>query len=188
MPTPDRVALILLAAGLSRRFGDSDKLIVDLNGVPLGLHAANALSALPFAARIAVMGKTALAFQGFETVHNDTPEAGMSWSLALGVAAARIHRPQAVLVVLADMPFVSEAHVRALLAAGEGAGAIVASGAGGAPMPPALFGADHFDTLESQSGDKGARQLLHAATIVTAPPHELTDIDTPQALARHRDA
>ena len=188
MPTADRVALLLLAAGLSRRFGDRDKLTADLNGVPLGLHAANALCALPFAARIAVVGNNAPDFDGFETVHNDSPEAGMSRSLALGVAAARIHEPTAVLVLLADMPFVSAAHIRNLLAAGDGPAAIVASSAGGAPMPPALFGADHFDTLEAQRGDKGARDLLRAATVVTAPPHELTDIDTPDALARHRSA
>ena len=48
------VAAILLAAGRSRRFGAADKLAVDLDGLPLGLHAARTLADVPLAARILV--------------------------------------------------------------------------------------------------------------------------------------
>ena len=54
MLRPETTALVLLAAGQSRRFG-GDKLGAPLLGKPLALHAADALAAIPFATRIAVV-------------------------------------------------------------------------------------------------------------------------------------
>ena len=121
---------------------------------------------------------------GFESVINSEPERGMSHSLSLGMAAARAYQPQAVLVALADMPRISEAHIRHLIAAAGKRHAIVASSESDTAMPPALFGAAHFDALETQSGDRGARALLRSARLVQAAPGELIDIDTPDDLAR----
>lgn len=85
------VAAVLLAAGRSTRFGREDKLAAPLSGVPLALHAARRLAVLPVAARIVVAGPAPLDYggEGFVTVHNARPEAGLGHSIALGVETAR---------------------------------------------------------------------------------------------------
>ncbi len=176
------VALILLAAGKSTRFGGS-KLDAPLDGLPLGLHVVHTLADIRFARRLAITGRAAIdyAAAGFTILPNHDPVGDMASSLRLGVAAAG--DAAAVLILLADMPRVTAAHVRRLLDAAEGATAIVASSAGGAPRPPALFGQAHLARLATITGDHGARALLRDAKLIAAPREELVDIDTAADLA-----
>jgi molybdenum cofactor cytidylyltransferase len=183
MIAAEETVLVLLAAGKSLRFGGS-KLDAMLGERPLGLHVANTLAAIPFARRIAVTGRCRIDYSahGYATVVNDDPVGDMASSLRLGVAAAG--DAAAVLVVLADMPRVSAAHIRRLLDAADGAEAIVASSDGGAPRPPALFGSAWFESLATITGDHGARDLIRSGRQVAAPPGVLVDIDTPEDLQR----
>ena len=50
-------ALILLAAGLSERFGDEDKLLALLNGKPIIQHAIEAAKGINYRHRLAVVSK-----------------------------------------------------------------------------------------------------------------------------------
>jgi molybdenum cofactor cytidylyltransferase len=177
------VAVVLLAAGRSTRFGAADKLTIDLQGLPLAHHAIRALTPLPLALRFVVAGPVARNWPGFERVLNDRPETGMSHSIAIGVAAARSAGADAVLIALADMPFVTTEHFQRLLAGRRGPGSIVASSDGTRRMPPALFGADWFAELEQLSGDQGARALLDRAELVTTTSKTLLDVDRPEDLA-----
>ncbi|MDR6851559.1 molybdenum cofactor cytidylyltransferase [Sphingomonas sp. BE123] len=182
----ERAALVLLAAGRSRRFGDADKLTMPWRGRPLGLHAVAALAAVPFAARIAVVADTALdlAGHGYRIVTNDDPAAGMGRSLRLGVAAAMHGDPDAVIVALADMPRITATQIHRLLDHADGDTALVASSDGVTPCPPALFGRGHFAALRAAAGDRGARDLIRRGHHVVAPSAELVDIDTPEDLDR----
>ena len=47
--------LVVLAAGLSVRFGEADKLMAELNGKPVLRHVIDNMASLPFAARFAVV-------------------------------------------------------------------------------------------------------------------------------------
>lgn len=181
-----RIAAVLLAAGLSSRFGQADKLLAPLDGLALAQHAAGALTQLPLHARLVVTRDVGMDWPGFGIVANDRPEAGLSRSLALGVTAARALDAEAVLVALADMPFVPAAHFVALIGRFSGPASLVASMAGADPMPPALFGSDWFGELESLRGDRGARALLRNADLVRAPAQWLVDIDRPEDLAQAR--
>jgi molybdenum cofactor cytidylyltransferase len=180
----ERCALLLLAAGGSERFGERDKLVEPFLGRPLALHVVTALEAIPFARREAVLGRTALdlAGEGYQIVRNAAPEEGQSRSLRLGVAAARGPDLVAIVVVLADLPRVTATQVYRLIDAAEDIDAVLASSDGKRPRPPALFGAAHFDTLEAQTGDKGARDLIVAGRHIVTSPAELVDIDTPEEL------
>lgn len=180
------IAAVLLAAGQSTRFGETDKIAAPLNGLPLGLHAAHTLAALPLTVRFVVTGPTTLDWPGFEIVTNDQPGAGMARSIALGVAAARRAGAEAVLIALADMPFVPAAHFLRLIARHHGPTSLAASTNGARRMPPALFGADWFATLEGLTGDQGARTLLDRAEMVPAAADDLLDIDRPSDLAAAR--
>lgn len=181
--------VVLLAAGLSRRYGAVGKLIADFRGKPLAQHAAETIGALPFARRIAVCrtGDDDLAglLQGlsFEVVRNPDTARGMGSSLALGVEAAG--EPEALVVCLADMPLIEAGHVRELVERVT-PGGIVASVAslGGPPTPPAVFSREYLPELLQIEGDKGARHLLQIAERVVAPEGSLADFDTPEDFRR----
>lgn len=185
----EKTAVVLLAAGLSRRYGAVGKLVADFHGKPLGQHAAETLATLPFAGRIAVCrtGDDDLAALlvklGFTAVRNPDTARGMASSLALGVEAAG--QPDALMVCLADMPLVTGEHLRRL-AERVTPGGIVASIAGARepPTPPAIFSREYFPELLRLEGDKGARHLLQIAELIEAPAGTLADFDTPADFRR----
>lgn len=185
MIDPAEIAVLLLAAGQSDRFG-SDKLLVPLQGIAVALHAAARLAEIGAGRQIAVCRAASplaeeLAARGFDIVVNPDPARGLSSSLALGVEQAEQVGAKAVLVALADMPFVSAGHFSALLASFDPDTApVAASERAGVPMPPALFSRTVFDDLRAAQGDRGARDLLRRAARVAAGPHELADIDRPE--------
>lgn len=187
MIAAEDTVLVLLAAGKSARFdGGESKLDALVDGMPLGLYAANKLSALPFKARVAIVRRCQIdyAARGFEMVRNEDPIGDMASSIRLGIRYAQRHGAAAALIVLADMPRISANHVHHLLTVADGAHAVVASvSSGSAPRPPALFGSACFDELLSLSGDHGARDLIRAGRLVEAPAATLVDIDTHADLA-----
>lgn len=177
--------VVLLAAGLSRRYGAVGKLVADFRGQPLAQHAATTIAALPFSRRIAVCRTgdddltEMLAGLGFEVVRNPDTARGMGSSLAMGVEAAGA--PEALVVCLADMPLVDGGHIRTLVERVT-PGGIVASveDERGAPTPPAAFSREYLPELLRLEGDKGARHLLQIAERVVAPEGTLRDFDTPE--------
>jgi molybdenum cofactor cytidylyltransferase len=180
------IAVALLAAGQSVRFG-SDKLLAEIDGEPLGLKVANTLMNLGFGYHFAVCrsdGDLAAYYArlGFMVITNDEPEIGQAHSLHLAVEKAIVTEAKALLVILADMPFVPTAHFMALVAAYEGS--ITASTNGQTPMPPAIFPRDNWRDLLATSGDAGARGLLANAKLVAASCEELRDIDVGADLLR----
>lgn len=182
---PKDVAIVLLAAGNARRFG-SDKLMADFEGAPMGTRAAHELVSVAAAAHFAVCQPDAIIaahYQrlGFDIVDNPNPGIGLSGSLHLAVEAALRTDARALLIGLADMPFVQAAHVQALIAACTVN--VVASFDGHQPMPPAIFPRAHWPDLLATVGDAGARHILAHAEKLTAPAGMLRDIDTADDLA-----
>lgn len=187
MLKPQDSWLILLAAGRSLRFGAEDKLSAPLAGKPLALHAVRAAAPLPFARRLAIVSDSRFPFarHGFDIIANDDPARGLSSSLRLGIDRAQQDSTcAAALILLADMPRVSKAHLGRLFAASDDRRSIIFSVDGERTSPPALIGSMHFDALASLTGDQGARALAKSAVLVTAAPGELADVDTPADLAR----
>jgi molybdenum cofactor cytidylyltransferase len=177
-----QVALVLLAAGRGERFGGG-KLAADLQGLPLGLHAAQLFAGFGFAQHLVVTAKSGADYggMGYDVIINPAPEQGQASSLRLGIGKVRA---KACLIALADMPFVTDAHIRALLAGFDGDR--IASSCEGRLMPPALFGAAHYPGLMALEGDQGARKLLRGAPFVAADARCLADIDTEEDLKRWR--
>ena len=178
------IAVAVLAAGQSKRFG-SDKLMADLDGRPIGLHTVQTLVEMEFGWCFVICPPHAplepyYSASGFAILTNESPEKGQARSLHLAVEAVKVTDAKALLVVLADMPFVSSGHIAALVAAYDGN--IVASCDDSAPMPPAIFPRDTWQTLLATSGDAGARGLLKGAKLVGASHAELRDIDEPADL------
>lgn len=188
MIAADSTVLLVLAAGQSRRFGDADKLAAPYRGRPLALSVVSALANVAFLARVAVVSDTAVDFaaHGYSVVTNPAPDAGLSGSLRLGVAAAKAARAAAVVVVLADMPHITARHISRLFAAANEGHAVVAFSHRDYLGPPAFFAAGCFGALISTAGDSGARALLRGGRHLVASQADLVDVDTPEDLDRLR--
>lgn len=187
MPS-EQLALVIMAGGRSQRFGVQDKLQADLNGLPLGLHAAARLAPLGWAQRLAVARAPLdgnLSELGFRCLR-PAADSGLGDNLAL--AAEAFGDIAGALILLADMPFVTQAHVDQMMAAATSPANIVCSLSKGVRSPPVLIGRDHFPALRALSGDEGAKTLFKAPgtnLIEIAANDEVTvDIDTVDALAR----
>lgn len=178
----DRIAAVILAAGLSTRFG-GDKLVYPHAGKPLAAHIADTLTAMPQRWRLAIvppapsLRRDLFAERGFELVTNPDPRQGMGASLALGAQRAMELGAEALLVCLADMPNVTGAHLMRLIEASE-SNDPVATGFDGSRGPPVVFSSRLFPELAAISGDHGAKHLLASATLIATPPGLARDFDT----------
>jgi CTP:molybdopterin cytidylyltransferase MocA len=182
--------IALLAAGKASRFGGG-KLDALLQGRPVGawsLAAGQTLSeplGEPLGAPLVVItGKERPEFVPEDCRVAPNPEAvlGMGTSIRLAARLAREAGAGRLLVMLADMPFVSSETLRKLLAA-EGAAACVHPA--GVMGPPACFPSALFPALEALPPERGAGALLKGlagVALISPPPRELIDIDTRQDL------
>ncbi len=200
MPRPADIAAIILAAGIARRFGaatEESKVLAPLAGKPLICHVAEAAAASQADPIIAVLGpaaekvEAALAGLAATCLRNEDPAAGLSRSLALGLAAVPDHCAGA-LILLADMPRVSAEIIDRLLgafrAAPEAPRAVVPVRAGRRGNPVLLGRAIFADAMKLE-GDWGARSLVEARSdgIIACPIDDAAieiDIDTKEALAQ----
>jgi molybdenum cofactor cytidylyltransferase len=181
--------LALLAAGQSRRFGDSDKLSAWLGDKMLGLHAAETGAAMSFAHKLVIASpEHDCAGQwsdlGYRVITNEDAAQGQATSVRLAAAHAIEAGASALCIMLADMPFVTRDHIGRLIATFEQSGGTVASARNGQAMPPAIFSVDAMESLLALEGDSGARTLLSEARLVVGDDPLLIDIDTPEDLAR----
>lgn len=184
-----KTAAVVLAAGLSKRFGSDDKLLADLDGQPLVGHVFGTLCnpILDLDWRLAVVSNentAALAHHhGFNPIFV-SPGCEQSQSLAAGIAALPRGCTR-TLLLLGDMPFIEARSLRDILAKEAPACACY----GQVVLPPALFPAQWNSALTGISGDKGAsarlRQIPEEGR-VKLRQHELRDIDTTADLADAR--
>lgn len=154
-------AALLLAAGISRRFGAADKLLAPIAGRPMVGHVAEALAALPLSFRIAVVSSPdvarLLALHGFETMMI-SPGGPMSDSLRAGITVVKRRRASSALVALGDMPFLTTDDFARFLAGSENQ--LLCASCQGVNMPPALFPASRYEELIRLSQDRGASAML----------------------------
>jgi molybdenum cofactor cytidylyltransferase len=112
----------------------------------------------------------------FDVIANADPGQGLSSSLALGAGMAAALGAEAMLLCLADMPFVTRAHISMLVgAAGDRP---VATEASGVRSPPAIFPSSMYADLMALEGDRGAKPFLESAFAIEVDPAMVRDIDT----------
>jgi molybdenum cofactor cytidylyltransferase len=145
--------------------------------VVLGANAATIAPAL--------VGLTSVAI-----VINPDWEGGLASSLAVGLSAFLADDScDAVLVTLADQPFVDGAALRRLITAFDDKHRIVASAYDDTIGVPAVFGREHLNDLMRLTGDRGAGSWLRdRQNEVTRVPlySAALDIDRPSDVARLR--
>ena len=188
----ESVFAIVLAAGASTRFG-SAKQLAELDGTTIVQRASQRATECCGSRSVLVAGhawRSVVAagtpLSGFIVI-NDNHQAGMASSIAAGVRAVQ-HAADAVLIILADQPLITSAHLRALIAAWtSGSADIVATSFAGTTGVPALFARRCFASLQELQGDQGARALFDDPDFnfeTTAFAGAAVDIDTVDDLAR----
>lgn len=195
----ERIAVILLAAGASRRMGRAKQLL-EYRGEPMIVRLARLALGLPTRPVVVVLGAaaeriTAAADLGpeVEMVFNPDWEAGMSTSVRAGLRRALDLDPalDAALFLVVDQPFVDAALLQRLLDTFRaGKAPIVAARYGDRPGVPALFDRALFPELERLLGDRGARPLFEkyrASLHTVAFPRGRFDLDTPEDYEKLRE-
>ncbi|UPM42951.1 nucleotidyltransferase family protein [Halocatena salina] len=184
----DEVGCVLLAAGQGTRFTEGNKLLHEIDGVPVVRRAVQ-----PFLAVlddvVVVVGHDApavrAAFDGLNItfVVNEEYTHGQSTSLHCGIVVARNRGWDGVLFGLGDMPFVDPESVQRLLKVHAASSyTILAAAYQGDRGDPTLFDASHYDALSAIEGDQGGQTLIEesegAALVETNDPGVIRDINT----------
>lgn len=190
MQNPD-IAVVLLAAGASRRMGGRDKLMEPVFGEPLLRLSARAAVASRAGLVVVVLPSLVhprmAALDGLSLKICAAPAhaEGMGSSLRYGMGALP-KTCKAVIVALADMPQVAAEHYNALIEAymaDADAGIFRAAASTGQMGNPVLFDARYFNELKALRGDRGARELLASSHVIAVPTPGMgavLDLDTPE--------
>ena len=191
-----RIAALVLAAGQSRRMGALNKLLIEIDGVPMVRRVAETLRQSSAKPIVVVTGhesaRIEAALRGLPValVHNPDYAEGLSTSLKAGIAALPADA-DGVLVCLGDMPKVTAGEIDRLIGAFnpvEGRSICVPTRRGKRGNP-VLWARQLFAEMRDVAGDVGAKHLIGAhpelvAEVEMEDDGVLTDIDTPQALAK----
>lgn len=203
MENPKPIGCVIMASGLSRRFG-SNKLAAPFCGQPLLCRAFSITDTPLLAARIVVTRSAEVQelcrAHGIPVLLHSLP--GRNDTVRLGLTALRAQHPglAGCIFLPGDQPLLRRATVDQLLTAfaqtqKETERVIFRLGApaGNGPDPlvgsPVLFSNGFFPELLTLPEGKGGSVLLHkyptlVHTACIAQPEELADTDTPAALAQ----
>jgi len=188
----EKITGIYLAAGKSTRFGDN-KLYANVHGKCLGsLALESAIDSL--------LTETIVVTKPHDTLewipnhlHQDKviPVAcyeswkGQSHSIKCGLHKANKINSNAVMILLADQPFISSDLINQLidLYKNKKQYAFIVSTYKNIPQPPILFNESMFPSLNNMTGDMGARYLIQKRKrdgyfLEIKDPSLVYDIDT----------
>lgn len=189
------VAGILLAAGAATRMG-RNKVLLELGGESLLRRAARSAIAAGLEPLVVVLGHEAeragaeLRGLGCQVVVNREHARGINSSLSAGLEALP-ETAGAAVVLLADMPFVDQQVIAAVLArAGQTAAPLVSARYGGVSAPPTLYTRPLFAELRGGAGEGRGRQVvrrhLERAAFADLPAGLLADVDVDDDLEQAR--
>lgn len=184
------LAVIILAAGASRRFGRENKLLQPYRGKPLMSHILHAVEQLDLVQRLVVTGppyadevkQLLCAHQGWQECLNPDALQGMGTSIAAGAKQLGAHR--GVFICPADMPDIGAEDFRETGALFHDRSSLCRPTYNESPGHPVLFGSAHFQNLRNLNGVNGGAVLIGDATTPVrtyASPNSgvIRDFDTP---------
>ncbi|MBY3091862.1 NTP transferase domain-containing protein (plasmid) [Rhizobium laguerreae] len=187
------VAIVILAAGKASRMGEGGKhkLMAEFDGVPLVRRSALTALAADAASVIVVTGhrrsEIEAALDGLDLTFIDNPDhtSGMASSLIAGFSSRDADSADGILIMLADMPAISTAHLDALISAFRNAGgeAVVRAVSRGKPGNPVILPRSLNQAVLRLEGDVGARDIIATSGLpvldVDVGDAALLDVDTP---------
>ena len=189
---------VILAAGQSRRMGAQNKLLAEIDGVPIIRRTAQAMLDGGLNDLVIVTGHehrlvaAALDDLPVTCIYNDEYQSGQASSVACGVRHHQNGSHAAVLIALGDMPLVRPELIAALLrdhsSLPDATDRITLPVFDGRRGNPVIWGRGFFDELVALTGDAGGRIIFaenkNAVHSLGWPDDSIhLDIDTPEALA-----
>ncbi len=160
-----KIAVIVLAAGRSTRMGETNKLLVDIDGKTMIERVVeSAVFACPGAVLVVTghqSDEIRIALKNFNVnfVNNQFYRNGLSTSLKTGVRELD-EKYEGVLVMLADMPRVGPDVLLLLINNFDKPSDICVPVCQGKQGNPVLWGRDYFNDILRLQGDRGAKELL----------------------------
>lgn len=181
--TAPNTACIILASGLSERFGAEDKLSANLCGQTVLSYVLNTARAVDFGEIFCVSQTDEIS--GVTPVRNQHPEYGQGHALRLGLKAARNSGWKRCVIMLGDMPLIASSHIENLIRKIDDKQCVV-SLRESIRMPPAAFESTAIDLVLSLEPVAGAREIFDALNPATLEldADSALDVDTPADLAR----
>jgi molybdenum cofactor cytidylyltransferase len=183
------VTIVVLAAGTSRRMGQT-KLLLPIDGRAIIDHVVAAAAAWPIVVVASAAVAASLDAQIVRVVLNAAPERGMAHSLAL--ADALIDATQPIAVLLADLPDITPAAIASALTAYDDSVDIVIPRCGDSFAHPVVFGPRARQKIAAlPDGDTIKRLRDDPALLrrfVATDARALVDIDTPLDYLRRTGA
>lgn len=185
-----KTAILILAAGASKRMGKPKQLLPWKNTTLLGncIKTAKAITADV----LVVLGANATLIEAMlprsvDCIINIGWKNGMGTSIALGVQQIEEKfQPEQLLILLIDQPLIDEAYLKKLLQ--QNSNNIVATKYGNRVGVPVLFPKTVFKELKNLTSDHGARFLLEKykeeLSVVDAAG-KAVDLDTPENYANY---
>ncbi len=183
------IAILILAAGASKRMGSIKQLLAWADTSLLG-HAVNMAKSSKARETIVVLGANANAIGPqlsdceVQIIKNDNWASGMGSSIAAGIEyiTGSGEKYDAVLITLADQPLIDTPYLDLMIeTASKVDQSIVATAYGNKAGVPALFGSKYFETLVALESEQGAKEVLNRfkSDIFRLDPGSKTlDIDT----------
>ncbi len=182
--------MILLAAGLSQRFGAENKLLFEIDGAPLYRHVLDRLAALQNTENVL------LVMTNTPEIQKDCSERAIRWAgspyasdgvshtIRAAVTLAQEQNMDACAFFVADQPALELSTMKNFLTfCRQNRAELACVTAEGQRGNPAWFGKQWFPALCALQGDVGGRKILsqHAKQVLLFPVErsELTDIDCP---------
>ena len=156
---------VIVAGGYSTRFGEADKILADLAGVPLVRHVATRLDGvvdeLVVNCRPAQVGELERALSGIavEFALDSTPDEGPLAGIRTGLAATEA---EDAAVVAADMPLVDPAFVSYLFERAAGHDAAVPRWQGRLQPTQAVYRREAMAEAATRALSDGERSLVAA--------------------------
>ena len=184
------IAVVVLAAGASDRFGADNKLLAMIDGKPMLTHVLDCVASLSLTRKIVVVRRddwgvaSLINTRIFDIVENSNAANGMGSSVSAGISECS--DVDGVMLTLGDMPFVQHTTYLELLAAfhDHSDKTVVAPAYKGRRGHPVLIRRQHFAALKALDDDTGAKHIVaaNAATFLAVPTEDagiLQDVDTP---------
>lgn len=185
------IPIILLAAGQSSRMGGLDKLMQQIDGIPLLTRTATlACGVAPVLVALPPRPHPrydALAGMDVQTIPVPDAAEGMNASLRTAIEYLPVDAP-AVMVLLADLPDLTQTDLRTILKARQlHPDNVIWRGttADGMPGHPVIFDRTLFSQLSALHGDHGAQTVVRSQQggVFLQPlpgQNAVLDLDTPE--------